>query len=254
MLLGQNRIVATDDAETDRYWRHVENVQPSFSANYFNDDWLNNANAVVGLANTGRGNTQLLSIEGEELVLRHYRRGGYASKLSEDRYFWRGLDAVRPFQELAMLVHLAELKLPVSQPYAAEVVRSGASYSGSLITYLLPGTTLGEAFVNDQMSPDLWHQVGRVIALFHQQGVCHADLNAYNILVRTDEVPTAVGSVTLLDFDRASIKDPAQTEWQHKVLSRLQRSLLKIAARHQRALLEIAWQTILDGVEGKPRI
>jgi len=254
MLLGQERLVSTADATTDHFWQHIADVHPSFSQNYFNDDWLQNEQAVVGLAKAGRGNTKLISIAGNELVLRHYKRGGYASKLSENRYLWRGLDSLRPFQELAMLVHLAALKLPVSQPYAAEVVRSGASYSGSLITYRLPGSTLGELFVHDQMTPDLWHQVGQVIALFHQHGVCHADLNAHNILVRRDQDPTADGSIALLDFDRACIKDPNQPEWQHKVVSRLQRSLLKIAAHNQRGLLEIAWQTLLDGVHGKARV
>ncbi len=254
MLLGQESIVALGDTQTDRYWQHLRGVAPAFNHEYFNDEWLAQADAVVGTASAGRGNTQIVSLDGKELVLRHYKRGGYASKVSEDQYLWTGLDSARPFHEFAILVHLSELQLPVAKPYAAEVVRHGASYSGSLLTYRLPGLTLAEAFVSDQLTPDLWHQVGRTIALFHKQAICHADLNAHNIIVRPELPVSNEQSVVLLDFDRASIKDPNQLDWQHKILSRLQRSLLKIAAKHQLGLLEIAWQTVLDGVQGKARV
>jgi len=254
MLLGQDGIVALGDTQSDRYWQHLGGVKPDFSRDYFNDEWLAQANAVVGVASAGRGNTQLLSLDGEDLVLRHYKRGGYASKLSEDQYLWTGSDTARPFHELSILAHLVELQLPVPKPYAAEVVRNGASYSGSLLTYRIPGITLAEAFSNEQMTPDLWHRVGSTIKLFLEEGICHADLNAHNVMIRPDLTPVSVKSVALLDFDRASLKDPNQTDWQHKIMSRLQRSLLKIASKNQSGLLEIAWQTVLDGVQGKARV
>ncbi len=254
MLLGQNNIISIGDTQSDRYWQHLKDVQPSFDSHYFSNQWLESASAVIGSAAAGRGNTQILSLEGQELVLRHYRRGGYISKVSEDRYLWTGLDSARPFHELAILAHLFELKLPVPRPYAAEVVRNGASYSGSLLTYRLPGLTLAEAFVQNKMTPDLWHRIGASVRLFHKQGICHADLNAHNILIRT-ELPTIdETTVAILDFDRAAIKDPAQNDWQHKVLTRLQRSLLKIAAKHKLGLLEIEWQTVLDGAHDKARV
>jgi len=254
MLLGQDSIVALGDTQSDRFWQHLDATKPSFSRDYFDDDWLEQANAVVGMASAGRGNTQFLSLDGEELVLRHYKRGGYASKLSANQYLWTGLESARPFHELSILVHLVELQLPVPKPYAAEVVRTGASYSGSLLTYRIPGITLAEAFVNDKMTPDLWHRVGSTIRLFHDEGICHADLNAHNIMVRPELSPVSQRSVALLDFDRASLKDANQTDWQHKILHRLQRSLLKIADKNQSGLLEIAWQTVLDGTQGKPRV
>lgn len=254
MLLGQDSIVALGDTQSDRYWQHLSAEKPAFSRDYFNDDWLEQAKAVVGVASAGRGNTQFLSLDGEELVLRHYKRGGYASKVSENQYLWTGLEAARPFHELSILVHLKALKLPVPKAYAAEVVRNGASYSGSLLTYRIPGITLAEAFISEQMSPDLWHQIGGTIKRFHEQGICHADLNAHNIMVRPELDVHNEEPVSLLDFDRACLKDPNHTEWQHKTFSRLQRSLLKIADKHQSGLLEIAWQTVLDGVQGKPRV
>jgi len=254
MLQGQEQIVALGDTQSDRYWQHLSNCQPEFRSEYFDDDWLDSEGVVLGLADAGRGNTQLLSLDGHELVLRHYKRGGYASKLSEDRYLWTGLEMARPFLEFSMLSHLDSLNLPISKPYAAEVVRSGASYSGSLLTYRLPGLTLAKAFIENQMTPDLWHQVGVTVAKFHQHGVCHADLNAHNILVQTQTCADAESAVSLIDFDRASLKDPAQMDWQHKTVSRLQRSLLKIADKNSLSLLEIAWQTIVDGVHGKPRL
>ena len=254
MLLGQENIVALGDTQTDRHWQHLNDVVPTFNHEFFNDAWLQETNAVAGLANAGRGNAQYLSLSGEQLVLRHYRRGGYVSKLSEDRYIWTGLEAARPFHELSILTHLDSLKLPVPKPYGAEVVRNGASYSGSLLTYRLPGATLAEALVSDAMTPGLWHQVGKTIAMFHRQGVCHADLNAHNVLVLTDQTDVNESSVSLIDFDRASLKDPKESDWQHKTVFRLQRSLLKIADKNQLALLEIAWQTLMDGVHGKSRV
>lgn len=273
-LLGQESIVALGDTQTDRYWQHLRGVVPAFNTEFFNDAWLQETGAVVGMAAAGRGNTQILSIDGKDLVLRHYKRGGYVSKVSEDRYLWTGLDSARPFNELSFLVHLYELELPVPRPYGAEVVRSGASYSGSLLTYRVPGLTLAESFIQNKMTPDLWHQLGLTIALFHKHGICHADLNAHNILMSVDsETDTDTDTETsatdveqsdtdpedkirvlVLDFDRASFKDPKQSDWQHKILSRLQRSLLKIADKYQSGLLEIAWQTVLDGFHGKPRV
>lgn len=254
MLLGQDSIVALGDSQSDRYWQHMGAAKPAFSRDYFSDEWLEQAKAVVGVASAGRGNTQFLSLDGEQLVLRHYKRGGYVSKVSENQYLWTGLEAARPFHELSILAHLNALRLPVPKAYAAEVVRNGASYSGSLLTYRIPGITLAEAFISEQMSPDFWHQIGAIIKRFHKQGICHADLNAHNIMVCPELDAVHQGSVSLLDFDRASLKDPDQTEWQHKTLSRLQRSLLKIADKHQSGLLEIAWQTVLDGVQGKARV
>ena len=254
MLLGQDNIVALGDTQSDRHWQHVKNAVPTFNRDFFNDAWLQETNSVVGLASAGRGNTQILSLSGQELVLRHYKRGGYVSKVSEDRYLWTGLDAARPFHELSILAHLNTLMLPVAKPYGAEVIRNGASYSGSLLTYRLPGLTLAEAFVTDAMTPDMWHQVGTTIALFHEHGICHADLNAHNILVLTNRDTIDESSVSLIDFDRASIRDPEQTDWQHKTVYRLQRSLLKIADKNQLGLLEIAWQTVLDGVHDKSRV
>ena len=254
MLLGQDNIVALGDTQTDRHWQHLSDVVPAFNHEYFNDAWLSETNAIVGVASAGRGSTQFLSLSGQELVLRHYKRGGYVSKVSEDRYLWTGLDTARPFHELSILAHLHQLKLPVPRPYGAEVIRTGASYSGSLLTYRLPGVTLAEAFVNDEMTPDLWHQIGTTIAVFQRHGVCHADLNAHNVLVRTDQDDIDNSIVSLIDFDRASLKDPEQSDWQHKTVFRLQRSLHKIADKNQLALLEVAWQTLMDGVHGKSRV
>ncbi len=254
MWLGQQSIIALGDTQADRYWQHVRDAQPAFNHHFFNDQWLQDANAIVGVASAGRGNTHFLQLDNTELVLRHYKRGGYVSKVSEDRYLWTGLHSARPFHELSVLVHLNALELPAPRPYAAEVIRTGASYSGSLITYRVPGQTLAEAFIQDNMTPDLWHQVGLTIRSFHRHGVCHADLNAHNILVNEGRALVGQSTVALLDFDRATLKDPNQQDWQHKVLSRLQRSLLKIADKHNSALLEIAWQTVLDGAHGKSRV
>ena len=63
-------------------------------------------------------------------------------------------------------------------------------------------------------------EVGAAIGRFHGAGICHADLNANNILVDRD------GGVWLVDFDRARHRAPGG--WRNSRLRRLKRSLEKL--------------------------
>ena len=55
---------------------------------------------------------------------------------------------------------------------------------------------------------------------FHNVGLCHADLNAYNILIDEDT------NMWLIDFDKSKILSPGGG-WRHDNLKRLKRSLKK---------------------------
>ncbi|MBH04580.1 MAG: hypothetical protein CMP08_10765 [Xanthomonadales bacterium] len=63
------------------------------------------------------------------------------------------------------------------------------------------------------------------IATLHARGVCHADLNARNILLDGAHKPW------LIDFDRARYRNPRRGRWRESNLARLKRSLDKFAAR-----------------------
>lgn len=215
------------------------------------------AGAAPGSGNDGRQENE------HAWVLRHYRRGGWAARLSADRYLWLGADRTRSFVEWRLLAQLRRLGLPVPHPVAARYVRNGFTYQADLLTCWLPATrTLAEAITGAQLPSALWSMVGRTIAAFHRQGVQHADLNAGNILLREDLLEMreedrpgspaagiqAPAPVHLLDFDRGRIR--ARGAWEAQVLARLARSLHKIRRLHQNVRFsEADWRALMAGYE-----
>src|SRR5580692_6920494 len=67
-------------------------------ASWFDPDWWSRRGEVRAAA-AGRGAALFVDADNRHLVLRHYRRGGWAAHLSTDRYLWRGDDAIRSFGE-----------------------------------------------------------------------------------------------------------------------------------------------------------
>src|ERR1700691_558999 len=61
----------------------------------------------------GRGAGWFIDRGTEQWVLRHYRRGGFVARLSEDRYLWTGEARVRAFAEYRLLADLAARGMPV---------------------------------------------------------------------------------------------------------------------------------------------
>ena len=85
-----------------------------------------------------------------------------------------------------------------------------------------------------------WITIGRCIRTFHDLGVCHADLNAHNILLVGDD------SVYLIDFDRGRLMKPGL--WCDGNLVRLRRSLEKITYKlPPENFSEADWHGLLDG-------
>jgi len=189
-------------------------------------------------------------------VLRHYRRGGLAARLSEDRYVWLGAGRTRSFAEWRLLARLRGLGLPVPHPIAARYVRGSFAYRADLITAWLPCTrTLADVITGAELPAEQWRRVGRTIACFHCRGVQHPDLNANNILLQgyVDEDaghPAQEGDapVYLLDFDRGRIRE--RGAWEAHVLARLQRSLRKIGRlRTHLSFSQADWKALTEGYE-----
>lgn len=161
----------------------------------------------------------LIGLPGDAL-LRHYRRGGFAARLSVDRYVWTGANKTRSFREFRLLAELHGLRLPVPAPIAAAYRRRGRTYRADILLQRIPGTrSLAERMHEDDER--LWTAIGRTLARFHRAGVDHADLNAHNVLLDAGD------AVWLIDFDRGARHTP-ETAWRMRNLLRLRRSLLKL--------------------------
>ncbi|HEX7719218.1 MAG TPA: 3-deoxy-D-manno-octulosonic acid kinase [Woeseiaceae bacterium] len=202
--------------------------------------WMS-AKPVSGyLQSAGRGNTVILSDGQRHFVMRHFRRGGLAARVSQDSYLWLGEDRTRSFTEFRLLAELVSRSLPVPPPVAARYRRTGILYSADIITALVPGIQPLAARILEKADRDFWERMGAGIARFHQAGVNHADLNAYNVQVdRNDEI-------LVLDFDRGRLMQ--EGSWQQSNLARLQRSLEKIKRLDQRSSFSAdAWEALLAG-------
>ncbi|NYT26220.1 3-deoxy-D-manno-octulosonic acid kinase [Alcaligenaceae bacterium] len=151
-------------------------------------------------------------------VLRRYRRGGWAARVSDDRYLWAGAQSVRSLNEFDILRSLYEAGLPVPRPFAAAYWKRGLTYRAAIIVERIPDVRpLASALdVAD------CEQVARSIYAMHEQGVWHADLNAYNILLDEE------GRAWLIDFDKAR-RVVLSLERRSANLLRLRRSLAKVA-------------------------
>jgi 3-deoxy-D-manno-octulosonic acid kinase len=197
-------------------------------------------NGVVGEAR-GRGAALFIAGEGLRLVLRHYHRGGLLRGLLKDRYLYLGQWRTRPFREWCLTYHLHRNGLPVPVPIAARFRRVGLRYTGDLLTQRIEAArSLAERVAGEGLAISDWVAVGRCIRRSHDFGLCHADLNAHNLLFN------GAGEVHLIDFDRCRLRPRGM--WCDANLVRLRRSLLKITdPLPGNRFSEAEWQSLLAG-------
>lgn len=194
----------------------------------------------------GRGATLYIrTADGKRYVLRHYRRGGLMARISADRYFWHEEQSTRPFVEWQLTYRLHRAGLPVPAPIAARYRRRGVIYSGDIITERLAVVgSLASCLATGALSVLAWVGIGRCIRRFHDLGVCHADLNAHNVLLSEE-------SVYLVDFDRCRLRAPGM--WRDTNLVRLRRSLEKVTwGLPRERFAESDWHALLDGYRQSP--
>jgi 3-deoxy-D-manno-octulosonic acid kinase len=203
---------------------------------------------IVGEAR-GRGTAWFLSVQNRSWVLRHYRRGGLVRWLLRDQYLWQGEETTRPFAEWQLTYHLHRAGLPVPAPIAARYRKLGISYRGDIITERLPEVwSLAQALSAGPLSLLTWIAIGRCLRRFHELGVCHADLNAHNILIGNSAEDDRV---FLIDFDRGSLRKSGF--WKDDNLVRLRRSLEKISwGLPRERFTEDDWHGLLDGYQQPP--
>ena len=168
----------------------------------------------------GRGAAWFVRGEFGEGVLRHYRRGGWMARLSDDSYLWCGREQVRSLREFALLREMRGAGLPVPTPLAAAYSRSGRFYRADLLMQRLVGMESFLELVGLRQANAPWREVGATVARFHARGLHHADLNAHNLLV------DGGNEIFVIDWDKGRIES-APGVWCDHVLDRLQRSLRK---------------------------
>jgi 3-deoxy-D-manno-octulosonic acid kinase len=216
MIKGGQRIAtATGVMLADLH--RLGNAQPAAADSLFDPQYWS-ARGELAAVSGGRGSAWFVG----GWVLRHYRRGGWAARISLDRYVWQGEDRVRAFVEWRLLQYLSERGLSVPKPVAARYQRTGVTYRCDLITErIVDAQSLSAALASAPVPENTWRAVGAAIARFHRHGVDHADLNAHNILLDGNH------GVTLIDFDRGRLRAPGA--WAARNLQRLRRSLEKIS-------------------------
>ena len=183
--------------------------------------WLHAEILTGPLRSGGRGNTMFVGNIPRQFVLRHYMRGGLLGKIVRDTYIFSGQDLTRSFLEWRLLDKLAANNLNVPRPAAARYRRRGTFYTADIITVRIPDVVSLAEYIGEQdRDASFWQSLGQAIWKFHEAGVYHADMNAYNVQVDKD------GDIWMLDFDKSALKAPGP--WQQETLSRLQRSLEKV--------------------------
>ena len=212
----------------------------NLSADWFEPRYWESLGALDG---SGRGRAAARFVngaDGRRYVLRHYHRGGLMARVSADRFLWHGEESTRPFAEWQLTYRLHRAGLPVPAPIAARYRHTGSSYTGDLITERLPVVgSLAECLRTGALATLTWIAIGRCIRRFHDLGVCHADLNAHNVLLSEE-------SVYLIDFDRCQLRAPGL--WRDGNLVRLRRSLEKVTwSLPAERFGESDWHALLDG-------
>ena len=224
-LIRQQQGVAwqfRDEHFDHEFWQH----QPGFQA-------------TIG----GRGGSCLIEIDGRKAVLRRYRRGGIMGGVLSDQYLWLGASLSRPWCEWEILMRARAADLPVPEPLAACICRSGLLYRAALITAFLEDTEMmTQRLQRQKLSRECWNNLGLMIKRMHLAGIRHVDLTSDNLLMDSKD------RFYLVDFDKAQIMRNLD-DWQWQPLYRFQRSLEK---RHRQQHLHYDgddWQAMMDGYQ-----
>ncbi|MGB1263112.1 MAG: 3-deoxy-D-manno-octulosonic acid kinase [Cognaticolwellia sp.] len=219
-----------------------------FMPEMLDSDYWQAKNAIVGSAQ-GRGTTWFIATRNAERVmknwvLRHYYRGGLIGKLINDLYIFTGIERTRAAREFSLLTLMRALGLPAPKPVAFRVIKYGLFYRADLLSSRIEhAEDLVGILSKRAISSALWHEIGRVIKRFHQQGIYHHDLNAHNILIDEND------KVWLIDFDRGEQRQQ-QNRWPEQNMARLLRSFRKEVHRVDNfQWQEKNWQALLHGYQ-----
>lgn len=166
----------------------------------------------------GRNAAWFIKHNGQQAILRHYRRGGLIAKFVRRYYFWMGAKRTRSWAEFAVLLHLRNRQVAVPVPLAALWERVFLGYKAAIIVERIP-----EALpIAHQLEKTNASAVAFVVKKMHDAGVWHADLNVFNILIDAQQ------QIHLIDFDKAKILNVVNSKQRLNNVLRLRRSLIKV--------------------------
>lgn len=190
----------------------------------------------------GRGGAWFINTGDSRVVLREYRRGGLAARISRKTYVYTSEQNVRSVAEFHLLDRLVSKGLPVPRPVAAWYRKvSPVQYQAAIIIERLEGTKPLAELVESLADLD-WFILGQTVRRFHDARVRHADLNCFNVLVRGQDF-------FLIDFDKGRIMPPnSSSRWKAANLDRFARSLRKVAGD---AVMNRVWGAFLNGYNGR---
>ncbi len=221
-------------------------ISDKVDCHWFDSTYWHRQTRIIG-ESKGRHITWFIQppeeIDSHSWVLRHYYRGGMMAKLTHDQFLFTGINNTRPFKEILLLTEMQQLGLPVPKAKAARVTRNGLFYRADLLMEKIEASDLVAILSEKNLSDKIWFKLGEVIALFHKNGIYHADLNAHNIMIDPSD------NVWLIDFDRCEKRTPS-IKWQRQNLERLKRSFIKEKDLLQRFYFEDdSWLTLINGYQ-----
>ena len=202
------------------YIQYDSNTFDNFSSKLFNIDYISKEGLIKSVM-TGRGKALEIEYEDRRYFLKHYIRGGFAAKVSYDKYILRSLASTRAIKEYNLLNIMNEKGLPVPKAAALQIITSRFTYKANLITCKIENEgTLHEFIQNKKMNNDLWDKLSMTLEKFFQENVYHSDLNSKNIIIDKNN------NFFLLDFDNSCFYYDKKLF--NKSVLRLERSLKKI--------------------------
>lgn len=155
-----------------------------------------------------------------QVAIKHYRRGGLASHLIEQKYV--NLGKPRSQREYNFLKHVRKIGINAPEPIAY-AYRGRLFYSGWLITrHITPSIALSRLGHTDpQRAQQALESVVQQVKRLIQHKILHVDLHPGNIIV--DDKDRAY----LVDFDKASIFSGSQDRLRKRYLKRWDRAIRK---------------------------
>ena len=202
------------------YIQYNTDVFNKFSSKLFNTDYISKEGLIKSEIN-GRGKTPEIEFEGRRLFLKHYIRGGFAAKISYDKYFFDSIASTRSVKEYNFLNNLFSKELPVPKPAALQVIINKFTYTADLITCKIENVgTLHDFIMNSKMNSNLWDALESTLEKFYNENVYHSDLNSKNVLIDKNN------NFHLVDFDNSYFF--YEKKLFLKSIMRLERSLFKL--------------------------
>lgn len=189
---------------------------------HFDAHYLQQQKLITGTAE-GRGTVYFFKLNGTDLVLRHYKRGGLVAKLNDDNFLYTGIEKSRCQKELSVLEVLRKANINVPEPIAGRIVKKGLVYTADIITKVIAhATELHQELQERSVHIEVWRNIGAEIRKMHNAQICHNDINVKNILLVNNN---GESKVHLLDFDKCDVRKGSH--WKAPNIERLKRSLNK---------------------------